>query len=761
AVLLSPLPYPESDRLVILAETDRNGERTTVAYPNYKDWQERAQSFEDMAGYQSGSFNLTGVDKPVRLQGRRVTWRFFHLLGATPQAGRLFIEQDDKPEATPTVIISNGLWREQFGGDPGLIGGTIKVDGVQHTVIGVLQPDFEYVRRDDLYLPLGLLLTPRSGLMHRGNHFSFYGLARLKQGVTLDQAHEEMKTIAAQLEQEYPNTNSGNGAMAQSLSDLLVEDVRPALIVLAVAVGFVLLIACVNVANLMLVRAAERQKEIAVRLALGARRGRIVRQLLSESLLVAVLGGAAGLLIGVWTMKGLVTLAPSDLPRLGQVGLDRVVFIFTLAVSVLTGLLFGLLPAFQASRTDLQSSLKEGGRSSGGSLRDRTRKVLLVTEVGLALVLLIGAGLMLRTVSRLMSVDPGFNADNLLTARVILTGEAYTADRRRLFYDECLARVMSLPGVESAALTLSLPIEGSNWNSIFIVADKPVPPRAELPSSAFIPVSAGYFETLGIRLVRGRTFTESDSSTSPHMTVINETLANRLWPGEDPIGKRLKQGWPEDQTPWREVIGLVSDLKLNGVDRDTPMQAYLPIVHEPARSVAIVARTRGNPLALGPTLEQTIRSIDKELPVFGLRSMDQLLGNAIAQQRLTMALLAGFAVLALTLAAVGIYGVMSYAVAQRTHEIGIRMAMGASPGHVLKMIVGQGMMLTTVGTSLGLAGAFALTRLMSSLLFGVSATDPLTFVMFTLLLAIVALLACYIPARRATRVDPLVALRYE
>jgi putative ABC transport system permease protein len=330
-----------------------------------------------------------------------------------------------------------------------------------------------------------------------------------------------------------------------------------------------------------------------------------------------------------------------------------------------------------------------------------------------------------------------------------------------MFYDECVARVGSLPGVESAALTLSLPIEGSNWNSVFIVADKPVPPRAELPSSAFIPVSAGYFETLGIRLVRGRTFTEADTSTSPQVTVINETLANRLWPGEDPIGKRLKQGWPEDQTAWREVIGIVSDLKLNGVDRDTPMQAYLPIVHEPARSVAIVARTRNNPLALGSTLEHAIRSIDGELPVFGVRSMDQLLGNAIAQQRLTMALLAGFAVLALTLAAVGIYGVMSYAVAQRTHEIGIRMAMGASPGHVLNMIVGQGMMLTAVGTSIGLAGAFALTRLMSGLLFGVSATDPLTFVMLTLLLAIVALLACYMPARRATRVDPLVALRYE
>jgi putative ABC transport system permease protein len=761
AVLLRPLPFPEPDRLVILAEKDHTGERMGAAYPNYKDWSERAQSFEEMAATLAQSFNLTDVDKPVRLQGRRVNWNFLQMLGVSPQLGRLFIREDDSPGAAPTALISNGLWKEQFGGDPGVIDRVIKIDGSQCTIIGVLPPGFEFFRQDDLYVPIGLSLTPQFGLLDRGNHFALYVLARLKEGVALEQAREEMEGLAAILEKEYPNTNSGNGAITQRMADLLVDDIRPALMVLLGAVGFVLLIACVNVANLMLARAAERQKEIGVRLALGAGRGRIIRQMLSESLLIAVLGGAAGLFIGMWVTDGLVALAPPNVPRLGDVRLNETVLVFTLGVSVLTGLLFGLLPALQASGTNLQTVLKEGGRSSTGSMRERTRKVLLIAEVGLALVLLIGAGLMLRTVSRLMSVDPGFNAENLLTMRFILTESDYPEEKRRAFYDECKGRIEALPGVEQAALTLSLPIDGSNWNSVFIAADKPVPPRAELPSSAFTPVSSNYFETLGVKMIKGRAFNESDQANSARVTVINETLARRIWPGEDPIGKQLKQGWPESKTPMREVIGVVSDVKLNGVDRATPLQAYLPLSQEPSRSLALVARTRGNPLAIASTVEQTIRSIDKNLPVFSTRSMDQLLGGAVAQQRLTMVLLAGFAVIALLLAAVGIYGVMSYAVTQRTREIGIRMAMGARQRDVLRLIVGQGMTLTVVGVAIGLGAAFGLTHLMSSLLFGVSATDPLTYGVLTVLLTLVALAACYLPARRATRVDPMVALRYE
>jgi putative ABC transport system permease protein len=405
--------------------------------------------------------------------------------------------------------------------------------------------------------------------------------------------------------------------------------------------------------------------------------------------------------------------------------------------------------------------LKEGGRSTGGSSREGMRKILLVAEVGLSLVLLIGAGLMLRTVFQLTRVDPGFNAEKLLMVQFSLPRNAYDQPRQAMFFDECLTRVQALPGVRSAALTLSLPIDGSNWNSVFILGDQPVPPRAELPSSAFTPVSANYFQAMGIRLLKGRVFTEADTEKAQTVTVINETMARRFWPNEEPLGKRLKQGWPEDKSPWREVVGVVSDVKVNGVDQETPLQSYLPLTQEPARGLALVVRTEGAPLLLASTVEQTIHSIDKDLPVFNARSMDQLLDNAIARQRLTMVLLTGFAVVALLLAAVGIYGVVSYSVSLRTHEIGIRMALGAQARDVLKLIAGQGMMLALIGVVIGLGASLALTRLMESLLFGVSATDPATFAVIALLLSGVALLACYIPARRAAKVDPMVALRYE
>jgi putative ABC transport system permease protein len=761
AVLLRSLPFPEPDRLIIMTEKDREGARMGAAYPNYQDWQARAQSFEEMAAFRAQTFNLTGVDNPVRLQGRTANWNFFQLLGVKPQLGRTFGEQDDQVGAPPTALISHGVWQEKFGGDPTLVGRPIRLDGETFTVIGVLPPDFELFRRVDLYVPLGLSLTPQFGMLSRGNHFGLNVLARLKKDVGVEQARVEMETLAAQLEREYPDTNSGNGAMVQELKARYAEDIRQSLLVLLAAVGFVLMIACVNIANLLLVRAAERQKEIAIRLALGAGRRRIVRQLLSESVLVSLLGGVAGLLIGVWMKDGLLALAPDNVPRLNEVRLDSVVLIFTLCVSVLTGLLFGLLPAWHASRGDLHTTLKEGGRSTGGSSREGMRKILLVAEVGLSLVLLIGAGLMLRTVFQLTRVDPGFNAEKLLMVQFSLPRNAYDQPRQAMFFDECLTRVQALPGVRSAALTLSLPIDGSNWNSVFIVGDQPVPPRAELPSSAFTPVSANYFQAMGIRLLKGRVFTEADTEKAQTVTVINETMARRFWPNEEPLGKRLKQGWPEDKSPWREVVGVVSDVKVNGVDQETPLQSYLPLAQEPTRGLALVVRTEGAPLLLAATVEQTIHSIDKDLPVFNARSMDQLLDNAIARQRLTMVLLTGFAVVALLLAAVGIYGVVSYSVSLRTHEIGIRMALGAQAGDVLKLIAGQGMMLALIGVVIGLGASLALTRLMESLLFGVSATDPATFAVIALLLSGVALLACYIPARRAAKVDPMVALRYE
>jgi putative ABC transport system permease protein len=762
ALLLRPLPYQEPDRLVMLAQKGSDGRRSTIPYPNYSDWRERAQSFEGMASVRSESFNLTGMDKAVQLRGRTVNWNFFQLLGVQPQLGRLFVTEDDQYGAARTVLLSNGMWKEKFGGDAGVIGSKLLLSGESYEVIGVLPQGFEYFRADDLYVPIGLFLRPQTGLMDRGSSMGLYALARLKPGVTVEQASAEIDAIAAQLALEYPAVNSHrSSALAEPLQDVMSESVRQSLWILLGAVGFILLIACVNVANLLLVRAADRQKEIALRLALGAGRGRIVWQLLSESLLIALLGGAFGVLVGYWMLDGLLALAPGNIPQLGRVSLNLTVLFFTMGVSVLTSVLCGLLPALQASRTDLQAALKEGGRSSAGAARNVTRKTLLVVEVSLALVLLIGAGLLVRSMTRVLNIDPGFKPDNLLTMRIMLPNSAYPAPRRQAFYDDCLARLDALPGVRSAGLTISLPIDGSFWDSFIFAADKPVPSREELPNAALIPVTANYFDVLGMRLLKGRSFTSTDTAGSPHVTVINETLARHLWPGEDPIGKRLRHGYPENQSPWREVVGVVADVKLNGIERDTPMQAYLPFAQEPWPNFGIVVRTTGDPLQAAATVERTIHEIDKDLPVFSVRSMDQLLGNSTAQRRLTLTLLVSLAALALLLAAVGIYGVMSYWVRQRTQEIGIRLALGAQRADVLKLIFSQGLKMTLLGIGIGLIAAVVLTRWMESLLFGVSATDAATFAAISLLLTTVALLACYLPARRAMRVDPMVALRYE
>jgi putative ABC transport system permease protein len=757
AVLLRALPYPQPERLVVLTEKTRDGGRMSVAYPNYQDWRERAKSSTEMAGFRGALLNLTGVDKPARLQGRQVSWNFFRMLGVQPQLGRLFAAEDDQESAARTTVLSYALWQGKFGGDPAITGKAISLNGNSYTVIGVTPPGFEFFQNDDLFIPLGVSIRPADKA--RGNHGGLNVLARLKDGVSWEQAGAEMNTIAAQLERSYPDTNSGNGALTYRLLDRYTSDVSRTLWVLLAAVGVVLLIACVNVANLLLARAAERQKEIAIRLALGAGRRGIIRQLLIESLLLAALSGLGGLLLGVWMLAGLLKLTPEGIARLSHTRLDTTVLLFTLGVSLLTGLLCGLLPAWQATRHELHATLKEGGRASAGAGRERMRKGLLVSEIGLSLVLLAAAGLMLRSVQRLTRFDPGFAKENLLTMQFSLPRNAYDESRLRAFYNESIARVEALPGVRAAAYTLSLPIDGSNWNSVFIVADKPVPPRADLPSSAFTPVSENYFKTMGVRLLKGRVFTEADTAGKPTVTVINERLAARMWPGADPIGKRLKQGWPEDQTPWREVIGVVADVKMNGVDSDTPLQSYLPLAQEPSNFLGIAVRTSGDPLSFAATVEQTIHSLDKDLPVFNVYSMEQLLGNAIARQRLTMVLLLCFAALAALLAAVGIYGVMSYSVSLRAREIGVRMALGASAGDALRLIVGQGMKLTLTGVALGLVAAFALTRLMAALLFGVGATDPLTFAIVALSLTFIALLACWIPARRAAKVDPMVALR--
>jgi putative ABC transport system permease protein len=750
----------KTSRLVVLAGKGKDSLiGATVAYPDYEDWRARAQSFEDMACFLNTGLNLTGVDPPVAAPSRRVSWNFFPMLGVKPQLGRLFTDQDDRPGATPTAIVRHGLWAEKFGGEPGVIGKTIRLNGSPFEVVGVLPPSFEFLRRDDIYVPLGLWFTPGHNILKRSNHFPLYVLGRLKRGIAVEQARAEMEAISRQLEREYPETNANWIATAARVADLQVENVRPVLLVLLGAVGFVLLIACVNVANLMLVRAAGREKELAVRLALGAGRARVVRQLLTESALIAALGGMAGLLIGAWGIEGLIALVPENLARLDQVRLNGTVLMFTLGLSALTGLLFGLLPALRASRTDLHTSLKEGGRSTAGSSWERARKGLLVAEVGLALVLLIGAGLMLRTLYQLTRVDLGFNAERLLTVQFSLPGRTYNIEQRLAFFRECQARIEALPGVNSAAFAMSLPNAGYNWGSTFIVADRP----AEKSWATFTPVGANYFETMGVRLLKGRVFSEAEMADSAPVTVLNESLARRLWPNEDPVGKRLKQGSAESQAAWREVIGVVADVKWNVVDQDSPSHVYLPLALRNSDRVGLVVRTTNKPLALASTVERAIRSIDKDLPVTS-RSMDQLMGNVIARQRATMALMASFAILALALAGVGVYSVMSYAVEQRRREIGVRLALGAQTSEVLRLLVRQGMTLAGVGVVIGVAAALALAKLMTSfsgLLFGVKATDPATFTLISLLLLAVALMAVLIPAIRATRVDPVATLRCE
>jgi predicted permease len=764
ALLLRPLPYHEPERLVVLSEKStqaKPGQRGPAAYLNFSDWRQQARSFEGMSAVRWSGFNLTGVDRPAQLNALVVNWNYFQLLGVQPQLGRLFVAEDDRYGAPRTVIISNGMWKERFGGDANIIGKKLLLDAQPYEVVGVLQPGFEYSRADDVFTPISLFLDPGTILLDRKSRVRLFPVARLKPGVTVEQASNEMAMIAGQLEREYPATNRGRSAQAEPLQEVMSEDVRQPLWVLFGAVGFILLIACVNVANLLLVRAAERQKEIALRLALGASRGRIIRQLLSESLLLALLGGAFGVLVGRWVLTGILALAPAADPQIIRVSLSLTVLLFTLSVAALTSVLCGLLPALHAARTNLQTSLKEGGRSTAGAGRDVSRKALVVAEIGLALVLLAGAGLLVRSMARVLSVELGFNPDQLLTMRISLPEDAYTGPRRQAVYDACLARLGALPGVRSAALTNSLPIDGAKWLSVFIAADKPVPPRPELPSAAMIPVSANYLEVMGIRLIRGRGFTSTDTGISSHVTIVNESLARRIWPGEDPIGKRLKQGFPEDQSPWREVIGVVADVKLRGAERDVFMQAYLPFAEFTPSSMYLVMRTTGDPLQAVAAVERTIHTIEKDLPIFSIRSMDQLLGNSLEQRRLMLMLLVGFAVLALLLATIGIYGVISYTVRQHTHELGVRMALGAQTGDVLKLVLAQGLKLVLLGIVIGLPAALALTRLMETLLFGVHPADPVTFVVITLLLMGVALLACYIPARRATKVDPMVALKYE
>jgi putative ABC transport system permease protein len=759
AVLLRPLPYKEPDRLMVIRETKLpQFPEFSVSPGNFLDWKAQNTVFERMGAMNSTSFNLIGTGDPERLRGMFVSDGFFALFGATPQLGRDFLPEEDKPGSNFVVMLSNGLWQRRFGGDPKIVNQAINLNGQSYTVIGVMPASFRYGGRDlDLWTPIAF--TAQQAQNHGGHYLQVVG--RLKPDVTVEQARTEMVTIAGRLAAQYPDVNTGWSVKLAPMLEFAVRDIKPALLVLLGAVAFVLLIACANVANLLLARAAGRQKEIAIRTAMGAGRWRIVRQLLTESVLLSLTGGFVGLVLAKWGMDLLLKLAPQNLPRMGDVGLDGRALAFTAAITLLTGVIFGLVPALQASKPNLNEVMKDAGRgSTEGGRRQFIRSTLVVLEVASALVLLVGAGLMIKSFWRLQKVDPGFNPNNGLTASIALPRRKYPeADQQAAFYKQLIENVSTLPGVQAVGASNVIPLGDNDYVLGFVIEGRPALPAGASQSTNYFAVSAGYFNAMGIPLLRGRVFTEQDTKNTTRVAVINETMAKKFFPGEDPLGKRIHV--TNGPTTFREIVGIVGDVKQYGLDQETTLQTYEPYTQEPFTFMSLVVRTAGDPTSLSASIRREVLNLDKEQPVSTITTLDRLVSTSIAQQKFSMLLLGVFAAVAMVLAGVGIYGVLSYAVTQRTHEIGIRMALGAGRRDVLRLVVGHGMMLTLIGVAMGLVAAFLLTRLMATLLFGVSATDPLTFSAIALLLITIALLACWIPAQRATRVDPMIALRYE
>ena len=778
AVLLRPLPYDEPQQLVYLSERHPKYESMSISYPDFSDWRAQNNVFENIGVVNFRDYNLTGSGEPERLVTGQASADFFSALRVNAALGRLYTNDEDRPGATAVVVLSNQLWKRRFGGDPNILNQTLTLNDRPYVVIGVMPADFRYSRQTELWVPVGQLADNPS-IKPRDNHPGLRGVARLKPGVTLEQARADLDAVAARLEEQYPDSNKGVGARMIPLLENYVRDVRLALWILLGAVGLVLLIACANVANLMLARAASRQREMAVRVALGASRWRVIRQLLTESMLLAVVGGALGLLLAQWIIDLILTFGANSIPRTGEISLDTRVLMFTTAVSMLTGIVFGLAPALQSSRTDVQEALKETARSTTGG-RHRLRQVLVVTEVALTLVLLIGAGLLIRSFYLLQQVNPGFVDEHVLSFRVQLPVQKYPGEHEWLnFYERALEKLQALPGVNEVSLTSRVPMDYNDWQSGFRVVGDPPPPPGQGPSMEVSIVSPGYFHSMGIPLIRGRDFTVQDNRSSvnedkvrnlelgPRLSaglkdvIIDEEFARRHFPNGDPIGKQILWGSGKDNLPIT-VIGVVGRVKMYSPNEPAGFpQAYFPFLEMPDNGMSFVVKTTLEPERVIAAARQQVQTVDPDQPIYDIKSLNTRRNESIAPQRLNLLLLGLFAAVALTLAVVGVYGVMSYAVTQRTHEIGLRMALGAQTNDVLKLVVRQGMTMALIGVGAGLAGAFALTRVMSSLLFGVSATDPVTFAAIPLIVAGVALAACFVPARRAVKVDPMIALRYE
>jgi putative ABC transport system permease protein len=760
ALMLRPLPYQDPERLVWVEEVSKKTNTSQPAWgAHFLDWQEHSQTLDGIAVIDGGTQTLTGAGEPERVASGKISASFLPLLGVQPlPPGRNFSATEDAPGGEGVALLSHGLWQRRYGGDQDIAGKTITLNDANYTVIGVLPADFRFFNHFDVWLPLAL----DAQVELAGPNRSFNStVARLKPGVSLAQAQAELDTLQQRYEMTRPEGSPRIESRTQlvPLQEHLLGDTRRPLLVLLGAVALVLLIACANVANLLLARAVTRQKELAIRAALGAGRLRLARQMLTECLLLAVAGGAAGLLLAYWLTSLLGSLNSTDtfgqMGRLTAITIDRRVLGFSLLITLVTGLLCGLLPALRLSHPDLNVSLKEGG-SGGGFHRRGWRNALMVSEVALALVLLIGAGLLIRSFVNLLDVDPGYRAENLLTARLALPPRYRDNAQRVQFYEQVLHRLAAMPGVVSVGATSHLPLTGYNMGSTLRVESRPPQPGEQEPSAPVARVNPDYFHTMGISLRAGRLLNDSDTPEAPGVALLSEMLARRLFPDEDPLGKRLAVGGLDTT-----VIGVVGDIRYTGLDGEIEQAVYLSYRQLPRAGMALVLRGTVEPSSLAPALRQAVHEVDPALPVYEVMTMDERLSNSVAARRFNLLLLGGFAALALLLAGVGVYGVISYVVTQRTQEVGIRMALGAQSKDVLRLFIRQGMALVLFGVGLGLLGAFALTRVMTSLLFGVSANDPLTFAGVALLLSLIALLACYLPARRAVRIDPLVALRHE
>jgi putative ABC transport system permease protein len=768
-LLLRPLPFRDAERIVMLWEVTPEGRhQNTTSRGNFRRWREQNTSYENVSAFTDQRLNLTGSGEPEELSVQFATAEFFKVLGVDPLFGRTFLPEDDKPESPPVAVLSYGLWQRRFGGQSNVVGQTITLNAYKFSIIGVMPPNFQFHikqrsgtgRPAELWTVLPMQTGP--GVNERGRFLS--AVARLKDGVTREQAEAELRTIEARLSDESPQYNKNYSAEVLPLREQFFGNVRRPLWLMLGAVGFVLLIACANVANLLLSLATSREKEIAVRAALGARRGRIIRQLLTESLLLALLGSVFGLGLAWLGIKALMLISPRDLVSLHTVSLNTTVLLWTLGVSILTGIIFGLAPALHISRLNLNDSLKEGGKSESGQASGsrRLRNALVVSEIALAVVLLASAGLLIRSFVRLQQVDRGFQTDNVLSMVVRLPEAKYQEDPQLVtFFAQALDRIRQLPGVRSAGMVNHLPLYGGlGSNTGFKIIGRPEPPPGQGPGTDVRVVDAGYFPTLGIPLLRGRNFSDLELKEPKHVILINEVLAREYFPGEDPIGKRLDVAMFEKPTP-AEIIGVVGNVRYDSLIDELPPAVYFPHPDLAYSFMTLVIRTDGEPSAIAPAVQREIRGLDPNQPVSDVRTMNQVMSEWVARSRFNTLLLALFAALATLLSAVGIFGVMNYSVALRTREIGLRLAVGAQPRQVLMLILKQGFVLTVVGVVFGLAAAFALTRLLSGLLFGVTAVDVTTFTTISLLLVVVSLLACYLPARRAMRIDPLRALRYE